>query len=362
MLKNKINSLQLSSILIDIMLASFLGTGIFAIIKKSGIDAYLSVIIGGIIGISLIILFLYIFNYKENLNFKEKIIDLFGKHLGNFINILIIFIVFTMAISSTYNLMNFITSQFLPETPPIFIGLVFAFLVILINSKGFEVISRVCLIICIICCILFFVTAFGLLPEFDINNLKPFLEFGLSRPIKGSAFVICFNIIPVFLLLVIPKNNLVDKEKFNKYLLFAYVFSIFLMFLVIILTLGDLGIHLASIYQYPEYITLKNIKIFGFLDRIENFITLQWLFGLFTNITIAVYFLSNSIKSNYKGIILPIIISLLLVFSSLIIFPNNTIFNNYIYKYSLIFRMILIIIILIISIKIFVRKKTFKIT
>ena len=81
MRQNKINSLQLSSILVMMMMASYLGAGVFSVIKAAGVDAYLSIILGGIIGSIILIMFTYIFNYEPNLTLDQKIIKLFGKKL-----------------------------------------------------------------------------------------------------------------------------------------------------------------------------------------------------------------------------------------------------------------------------------------
>ena len=357
MRQNKINSLQLSSILVMMMMASYLGAGVFSVIKAAGVDAYLSIILGGIIGSIILIMFTYIFNYEPNLTLDQKIIKLFGKKLGIIIITIISLIVFSMGMTAIFNLTNFITSQFLPETPLILIALVFSFLVILINTKGIEVISRTCLILIVINFILYLIALIGLIPGFELSNIKPFLEHGLKRPMLGATYVMGFNILPIFLLLMIPKNSLVDKENVNKFLTGFYIWGIILMFLVMLLTMGNLGIYLSSIYQYPEYISLKNISIFGFIDRIENLVSSQWIFGLFINLAMVVYFLANTVKKDYHGKIVPTIITLAILFTSAYIFKNNTMFNNYTYNYSLFPRIIILVILTFMVIAIYLKKK-----
>ena len=129
------------------------------------------------------------------------------------------------------------------------------------------------------------------------------------------------------------------------------------MFLVMLLTMGNLGIYLSSIYQYPEYIALKNISIFGFIDRIENLVSSQWIFGLFINLTMVVYFLANTVKKDYHGKIVPTIITLAILFTSAYIFKNNTMFNNYTYNYSLFPRIIILVILTFMVIAIYFKKR-----
>lgn len=356
MMQNKINSLQLGSILVMMMVASFLGTGFFSVVKAAGVDAYLSIIIGGILGIIILISFLYLFNYEPDLPLNKKNIKLFGNKLGMVINLFFALITLSMGLTSMFNLTNFITSQFLPETSALVIGIIFAILVILINIKGIETISRTCLILIVINLIFYLFAFFGLIKDFDIANLKPFLEYGINRPLHGSIYILGFNIMPIFLLLMIPKNSLVNSEKAKNFLIFFYILGLILMFFSLFLTIGNLGIHLTSIYQYPEYIVLKNINIFKFIDRIENIITIQWLFGLFINLSMVVFFLSNMVKNDNKSKLIPIIITSAVLIIARTAFVNNTIFNNYTYKYSLIFRISILFMLTIMVIAIFYKK------
>ena len=62
-MKEKINNIELSSSLFLILFSCTLGIAPYITIKSSGIDSYIGVIIGSIIGLIPIFLFCYIFNY-----------------------------------------------------------------------------------------------------------------------------------------------------------------------------------------------------------------------------------------------------------------------------------------------------------
>lgn len=358
---NYFNKLQLCSMLIVLIVVPFIGGGAFSLFKSAGVDAYFSVIIGGIIGILNLLLFMYIFNYKRDISIRDKIIILFGKKFGFVINLIICILFFTICLFSMYNLINFIVSQFLAETPMLIIGILFSLVIIYINIKGIEVMSRVIFIILTINISLFFIAVLGLIPHFDFYNLKPVLEFGMKRPLIGSLYLLTMNTAPIYLLLIIPKNNIIQNEKVNKWLFVSYIISIIIILIALILTLGTLGIHLASIYQYPEYIIFKRINLFSILDRIENIIIIQWIFGLYTMVSVTVYYISNTIKFNNNSKLLPSVITLIILFTSLYIFSNNTRFNVYAYKYLPILRGSILILFLIIGIRICLKKKINKI-
>lgn len=357
MIKDKINSLQFAAMMAILLIASFIGIGMFSIVKAAGVDTYLSIIIAAIFGIFIIISFFVIFDYEPSLSITLKLTKIFGKFFGNILNFICIIIVLTMGISAMYNLTTFISSQFLKETPLLFIGACFSLVIILVNFKGIETLSRVGLIIFFINFVLFFLAVIGLLPQFQVSNLKPFLEFGIGKPMIGAVYNILLNLLPIYFLLIIPKEQLVNKEKYRKYIIIFYIISVIIKLIFILLTLGVLGIHLTSIYQYPEYIVLKRIKLFNFIDKIENVITIQWLFGLFFNISLVVYYVSHSIVPKRDTKILPILITVIILFCSIFLFKNNTVFNEYTYTKVPYIRGILFFIYILLFIGVLISRK-----
>lgn len=356
-MRNKINSLQVGSLIFMVGMAPFMGIAIFALLETSGIDAYLSVLIGGIMGFLFQMCFHIIADYEPDLSLPKKMLKLYGKKIGWFCNVILILSFMIMGISIIYNLSNFIISQFLSETPPLVIGLVFSLLVGFLVSKEIETISRTSLLLFMINILFIIITILGLYPDVQFDNFKPFLENGISRPLKGSFYYLVLDAIPLITILMIPKNTIVDKEKLKKVSSIFYILMIFMSFLVIFLTLGCLGIHLASFYQYPEYVVLKRISFFSFLDRIENIVTSQWIFFLFIALTFFVYSITHCIQFKSKGKILPYIISFTILFLSQIFFKNNTIFNDYSLRMIPIIRIPLILLIIITVITIKIKKK-----
>ena len=343
--------------LLILIVGPFVGSGGFVLIKSAGVDSYLSIIIGTILGIPLILLYLYINNYEKDKTIKEKINLVFGNKIGTIINFLLCLCFFTISIFTMYNLINFIVSQFLNKTPFYIVGILFSLIIIYINIKGIEVMSRTMLIITILNISLFIFAFIGLIPHIDLDNIKPFLEHGINRPLIGSFYTITMNITLLFLLLIIPKNDIVATKNFNKWIIITYFISLLIVFIFLFVTLTTLGINLASIYQYPEYIVLKRIHIFNFLDRIENIIIIQWIFGLFSIISIIVYYISNTIKTNNNNKLIPTIITFSILTLSLTFFKNNTQFNDFTYKYLPFVRLFVLILIFLISFKIFLKKK-----
>ncbi len=356
-MKEKIGSFQLSSAFILCMVSSSIGLSLHTTIKLAGIDSYISVAIGSLMGILPLLLFLYIFNYKEDLPIYEKTKILFGKMIGTIINLLIVILYVVIGGTVLFNLGNFIVSQYLSETPLLLILLVLGLTIFHIINKGFETITRVSSI-CVVIAVSFFAFSFAyLIREFNLDNLKPILEFGIKKPIWAGFINMLITLSPVYTLLIFPKNNLVNKDKINRYIIIQYLIASIIIFLVSFLSNGILGKYLISLYQYPGYISLKRISLFGFIDRIENFLSLHWILSSFINLAMIFYYIKGNIMQKKESKIFNLFLCLGIIFVSYKVFCNNTLFNNYTYKVYPYFLGILLFIYLLIGIFIFVRRK-----
>lgn len=355
--KERLNCLQLFSILFFIMTAPLTGMSLIGIFKNAGVDAYICPIIASILGIPLLFIFIFLSNYKKDLTLGEKIINIFGKKIGTIINYIFILFILLFSVTLLYNLTDFIVSQFLPETPTYIVAILFAFIIIYINIKGIETMSRVSLILFAMTIFLFIVTVLGLLPSLKVDNLMPFFEYGMKNPLSDSLYILFLNYFPIFTLLTIPKNQITDNKNYNKWLIGTYIFSTIFMFLIIITTLGSLGINLSRLYQYPEYIVLKRINLFDFLDRIENLLSIQRIFKIYISLSFFIYFISNTIKPHNKNKLLPFIIIIPIIIIPQIQYHNNTQFNNFILKYMPIYRLIFLGLIILVFIGALIKYK-----
>lgn len=320
----KISNFNLISLMVILLFTTTYGEGIYVVIKEAGVDSYLSIIISSIFSLLFIFIFNFLFNYEPDLNIFEKNKKLFKYP---FIPNLLV-VLFALLVSSVqfFNLTNFIVSQFLSETHPIFIGLIFCLLIIYVGSKDLSVLAKTATIFLFINFFLFFVSAFGLLTEFKFDNLLPFLEHGLNKPILGSIRIFFINVCPLFLLLLIPKNKVINFK--NRSTFISYFIYLVLSLIMIILTIGSLGIDLAKLYQYPEYIVLRRINFLNFLTRIENILFIQWIFGLFTLMSFSTFVVKEKLKFRFNYVIIGVLI-LIISFSC---FKSLTIFNEFMYN------------------------------
>ena len=348
-MKEKISSSELSSTLLLCIVSSSIGLNIFTTIRLAGINSYISVLIGTILGIIPLFIFIYLFNYQSNLPIYKKNTHIFGKTVGTIINYIIILLYLLVEATILFNLSNFIVSQYLSKTPLL--------LIFYIVNKGIETISRVSAIFSVITVLSFLFSFLYLRKDANINNLLPILEQGIKKPLIGAYISTVITLSPIYTLLIIPKNNIVDNKKTSKYIIISYLIGTTIIFLVAFLSNAILGKYLIEQYQYPGYISLKRISLFGFIDRIENFLSLHWILSNFITLTIITYYISNTIIKEKNNKILNLLLAIILPIISYKLFTNNTTFNNYTFKVYPYILTILIFIYIIIFIGAFLKRK-----
>lgn len=361
MKNNKINSLQLSIIIFFFLFASLIGIGINSITSIAGRDSFISIIIAYVIGFIPLIIFIYLFNQDKNI--IELINNTFGKTIGMIINIILLIPIIIISAYSLNSISNFLVSQFLSNTPIYIIYIAISIVILYGVYKGFEVVSRTALILSIISILFLIISIIGLIPNIKIDNFLPLFEHGIKKDIYASLIFVISNITPLYILLFISKENITNKEKLNKSIIISYTFGILVAFAETVLTIGTLGLHLTNIYQYPEYIMLKKISFFNFFNRIENLISIQWLYLNLLIAVMSIFYIKSSIKKEKSKFIIPFISIILMFTFCILAFKNNTIFINFsknIYPYINLVYFIIILIITIITIIKQKRKKASK--
>ena len=94
-----------------------------------------------------------------------------------------------------------------------------------LSIPGLKAICRTSLIFLFLIIILSLFTDLSLSVQIDINNFKP-LSFE-SNYIYGFISYVSYNVIPLYLINIIPKYEIVNNNKTNKYIVLFYIISFF---------------------------------------------------------------------------------------------------------------------------------------
>lgn len=329
-MKNKIQLIELIAMLYFIMRSAYIGIGINSYLYYARVDAYIGIMIGTLIGLLPLLLFIKMTEIDVNKDLNENIINLFGKKIGIIIVYILVIAILLYASVLFYDIINFITSEYLFDTPPLAIALIAAIPIIYILSKGIKTICRVSIIVAILSIILFLFSIIGLTPIFRGDNLLPFLENGIAGPIKAGFSHTAYVVLPSFVLTIVPRKLYFNKKSDKKKIIISYLLINLLILGSIISVIGVLGIDLALLYQYPSYQALRRIKAGGFIQRTESILAIQWVLCLFMMISFCLYYVYKSmrftlnIKSLKASRILIVSLVLGTVFIAKNIFHNST--------------------------------------
>lgn len=343
----KISSMEYNSLVWFLIRAGYIGVSISSLISISGRDSWLSGIIALVLGLIPFALFCSLRNYDSKMNICDLSVHLFGK-FGHFINIILALGAFFVAQIAFSDMTHFINSQFLYRTPVLIISIVFIIPLAYSLFKGINAVSRTSLLLFYIVIFIIIFIILGISGGVELENLKPAFTSDANSIIHGSLILIAYNILPLFLLLILPKNILTGYS--SKKSLIFYFLAMLSIVNAAFMTIGIFGYELSLLYEYPEFHLLKKVQIGNFVDRVESILSMEWILALFVFIMVAIYFVSKTFEQTFKAkektnnIFKLIVCLLLLIINQFIFITNGSAYQFFREKmYIIIFVLFLLI-------------------
>lgn len=293
------------------------------------------------------VLLIYIINSFFQKNKDGNLSDVFYNVLGQVIGRIVVFL-YLIWISMLLTLYvryysERILSSMMPSTANYFLIIVMLILVFIGAKSGIVTIARMNEIFLGIFLIVFLFTFFLSIPQIKYNNLMNVSYLDIW-PVTKTSYSI-FSIWGYLLFIFFFGDKINNKEKVKHFsfrgTLVLFVFST----LLLIMSIGTLGPTLASHMSIPYFVVVKNISIFGTIERIESVLLAIWVISDFVVITVLTFIIASMLKSIFKlketkSIITPIIIFAgigalfffknrfeLEAFSNKIALPTNIIFE-----------------------------------
>lgn len=255
--------------------ALFLGIGFSAIIGLSKQDSFLAFIVGTLIGLIFILLINKIQKYKGEKTLSDVLKEMKG--LGIFLRVIFIIYALTLLCEGLTFIQLFASSFFLIRTPIWFISIPLVLLLIRICKNGPTTTFRVATCLFPISVFLTLISLCALCGYANVENISPIFVTPPIDFLKSVFYYTSLSVSPSILMLITNKSNNTWSYLFGSFTLIAKMF-------LIIAIIGPL---LASVYRFPEYIILKEIKILDFIEKIENIVALSWIFDVFVYLSMA---------------------------------------------------------------------------
>lgn len=277
----KITNLEYQSLMFLLSFPLFMGIGISKMINCVGSDIWISMLIGTLIGVFII------FVLKKIPDKNSKLCSL----IINSIFILLGTLIFNKLVGSIY----------LSKTPNFIIMVPGYSLLIYTVFKGRDTLFKTSSILLIIFIILFFLAALVLLPTINFDYFMPIGTNKFSKIISSGIDMALLSTTPFVLL---PKC----KEKISYK---TYLVACLTIYIIIMCTLGNLGVDIAKIYRYPEYMVFKKISLLKSIENIENVLFMIWIITIYNITALA----SINIKDEFNYKVLFIVYSIIVFIS-----------------------------------------------
>lgn len=334
---NRITTWGFSSFIVTLTKSGFIGMASYIMFYYSNIDSYISAILGSIIGIIPLLIFVFLMKHSENKDILELNTSLFGKIFGNILNFILNLTILFMAIVALYNISQFTEIQYMPDTDTNYLKILILVPIVYAASKNITVISKISQIILIINFLIFVFTLLGFIGKCDITNIFPIMQDCAMPVLKSTLIYFIFSTFPTFMLTIIPQDKVMQEKHKTRKIFFMYGLGNLMLIVIILTTILILGGDLIPMFRYPEYIALKRFQLFGLIERVENTLSLQFVFNTIMYLIISFHFIIQSLKkilkNNQRENFFPYILAIIILIASNLIFKNTVESSNFIKNY-----------------------------
>jgi len=249
-------------------------------------DAWIATIIAMVVSLLWMTVIIAIHKRMPTYTLGQIINKVFGRYIGKVI-LLVFFAYFVLIATHQLSLIRIIKSMLLLETPDAVARWSVLLVIWYSLYKGPASLIRTTGLLFFIMIVNKLLIAFFLIPQLDLQQLKPILYNGWKPVLVGSIVptVLFFETIFVLHLLPLVKDNkLARKMPF-----IGIIFSGIMLIILVIMLVAIFGPVEAERLQFPFYSLAREVTVGDFLERVEALIVIVWLTNLFVSITLMLY-------------------------------------------------------------------------
>lgn len=299
----------------------FLGLGFSIVFEITGKDSYIAMILGLFLGLLFTCFYKYIIKCKNGKSLNEifsnhKIVGLITRILFVLSSILLLFYVLV-----DYKV--FVVSFLLVASPEVFVTIPFIIIAIYAAFKNLKVIRRLSGTLLVFSIVVSIIIFSGLVGYVETTNILPILSAPLSSFLKTTITFAGLVAFPNILTLHFKSE---PKHYLKIYILACIILIIYALFIS-----GVFGEKLLIMFRFPEYMVLKQIKLFKFVEKIENILAIIWIFDLLITAIMSIFSIKECLSFK-RNKLYTVIIVIALIFIIDNIFAFNYVNELKIYK------------------------------
>ncbi len=258
---------------ISLVVLFIIGTTlILGIGAEAGKDSWIVVLLGILISLPMVMIYARILSLFPNMDFFEILQHIFGKFIGGIISLSYIWFALHLGSLVLRNLGEYIVTVSLIETPIIIPMVFFIFLCSYVIKSGIEVLGRWGEFALIILLFFILLTVVFLIPDMELNNIRPILNKGVQPIIMGAFSVFAFPFAETVLFCTILSFASESKSIYKIYFWGIVIGGavVFIAVLRNILVLGETS-YITS--YFPSHKAVSRTNIGNFIQRLEIIIS-----------------------------------------------------------------------------------------
>ncbi|TDL75386.1 hypothetical protein E2R56_06080 [Rhodococcus qingshengii] len=297
----KLSGTQLVWIMVTTEIAAMLGLRITPAIQVAKQDAWLSMIVGGIIGVALTFLVVHLCILHPNQTLFQFSQALLGKWLGRLIVLpyLVSWYILTAVLLRAFA--DFIHLILLNKTPLwIIILLLIGLVTFLSYSSGITGIGRFCELVGPIIILTLIVSFILIGQNLELHHLLPFYADSEWTNILKGSIAPAFWFSGQFVLLVIVSFVQNTKKVLSKSILGVGI-TIFMIFTATLISLLVFGPNLSAKFRYPYFSAVRTIDILNFIQNADLYVLFILVFGVIAQASLY-FFIASYEMANWINV------------------------------------------------------------
>ncbi|KAA8747587.1 GerAB/ArcD/ProY family transporter [Paenibacillus sp. UASWS1643] len=311
---NQLTTLQTLGLILCFMIGAELFTLPREVVNKVGtVDAWASVVLGGVFNFGTACIMILLSQRFQNLNFYEYVQQITGTIIGKCIGLVVVLYYIHLA-SYEMRSMEEVASFFLLEgTPGWAILAWFVWISLYLCMEGISTIGKLCQIIIPISVTVLILIYFLGFSVFDLNNLRPVGAKGWMPIMKGMpSTTLAFSGSECFLFILCRMQA---PKKAYQTMAWGIGLAIIFYTAAVIICIGVFSLEGVPTRTWPFFDLARSVEVEDLLlERFESLLLAIWIIQIFSIFTIVFYCaalgISHIFKVPYKKslfLILPVI-------------------------------------------------------
>lgn len=237
------------------------------LITQAGRDAWLSVIGGWLLDVSLAVVYAYMGIRFPGQNFVEYSVTILGKTAGRIVGAVFPLFFLLVCAFLTRGASQLLSDYFFPTTPVIAILAPCLFIAGYAARQGIEVIARVTELLGPLYLLSIIIVALMVSPNVEIDRLRPQFDQGFYPFLVGSPFILTFYGICIMMSMFIPICNRPENGFIAKFI--SVSLGALFVGITVVFSVAVFGYEQANNLRAPGLQLTRMISYGNFLDRVE---------------------------------------------------------------------------------------------